>query len=571
MDGHKEGSNAGTLAVRILKGEKPDNISFLIPDATRSAMNYTQMVRYGIKLGDVPEGFEIINKPFSFYETYQSLIFTVLSIMIGLVLIICILAYYITKIRRMKMDLASNHEELTQLYEELTASDEEMKQQFDEILDINEKLRQGDEKLTYLAYHDGLTGLPNKLSMNEDAEGLFLQGNGQAALLFIDVDNFKNINDTLGHAFGDQLIIKVGEHLSSLLHHEERIYRLGGDEFILLMSNSDVEKAEKLAANVLKCFTNHLEIGSNVLRISVSIGIAMFPEHGNSLEQLLKYADIAMYRVKESGKTNYLLYHNSMNVMFTERVNIEKYLTNALDNDEFELYYQPQYDLERRRITGFEALLRWHSPELGEVSPGKFIPVAEDNKYIIPLGTWVLTRACEFIKRINNLGFLDLTVSVNISILQLMQADFYDLVAETIQHTGINADNLELEITETVLMESIERIKDKLEQFHEINVKFALDDFGKGYSSLNYLRQLPIKTLKVDKAFVDEIMIEGSNVLTGQIVAFGKNMGMTVIAEGVETNEQLNYLQKHKCDKIQGYIFSRPKPEREILQLLNET
>ncbi len=570
LDGTKEGQSAGALAIQILEGEKPDSISFLLPEATRSAMNYEQMERYGITEKNIPESFEIVGRPFSFYETYRALIITVLGIITALVLIISILLYYIRKIRRMRKELAANHEELTQLYEELTASDEELKQQFDEILDINEKIKIGEEKMTHLAYNDSLTGLPNKLSLIENSEDIFISEKNQAALLFIDVDNFKNINDTLGHDFGDQLIIKVGESLSSLFGKEKCIYRLGGDEFVILLNNRNGDGAREAAVSILKEFTRSLKVGNHKLRISVSIGIAMFPEHGTSLEQLLKYADIAMYRVKESGKTNYMLYSSLMNEQFTERVNIEKHLSKALKNKEFELYYQPQYDLEQKRITGFEALLRWHSPELGEVSPLKFIRVAEDNHFIIPLGNWVLCRACEFLYRLKDMGFGELKVSVNISIVQLIQEDFCENVAKTVREAEIDGDNLELEITETVLIESIDRINDKLNQLHELNIRFVLDDFGKGYSSFNYLRQLPIKTLKVDKAFIDGILVEGQNLLAGQIVAFGKNMGMTVVAEGVETKEQWDYLVQHRCDKIQGYIFSKPKPEEEIIKLLLE-
>jgi len=258
-----------------------------------------------------------------------------------------------------------------------------------------------------------------------------------------------------------------------------------------------------------------------------------------------------------------------MNDVLTERVNIERYLHKALAENEFEIYYQPQLDLKSNKITGLEALMRWRSPELGFVSPLKFIKVAEDTHLIIPLGAWVLRNACAFLSKLHNKGYRDLTVSVNISMLQLLQTNFNDIVIDTLEFFGLESNYLELEITESILMESFEIIGKKLEKFKEMGVRIALDDFGKGYSSLNYLKQLPISTLKIDKSFIDCITFENvDETLTGQIVMIGKSMGMNVIAEGVERQEQLEYLVNHQCNKIQGYICSKPIPEGEIEKLL---
>jgi EAL domain-containing protein (putative c-di-GMP-specific phosphodiesterase class I) len=306
------------------------------------------------------------------------------------------------------------------------------------------------------------------------------------------------------------------------------------------------------------------------LKISLSMGIAIYPEHGSDLEQLLKHADIAMYHAKESGRKRFVIYDSVMNETFAERVAMEKYLQKGLDQKEFELYYQPQLDIKTNKITGFEALLRWNSPELGRVSPLKFIKVAEDTHFIIPLGTWVLERACEFLYQLRQRGFNELTVSVNISILQLFQADFPDVVNETLRQYRVEPDRLELEITESILMESFERIASRLQRLRDNRIGIALDDFGKGYSSLNYLKQLPITTMKIDKSFVDQIT-EGNKVeLVGHIVSIGKDMGICVVAEGVEHPCQLSYLIEHDCDKIQGFLFSRPVPEQEVLRLLEK-
>jgi EAL domain-containing protein (putative c-di-GMP-specific phosphodiesterase class I) len=258
-----------------------------------------------------------------------------------------------------------------------------------------------------------------------------------------------------------------------------------------------------------------------------------------------------------------------MNEVFTERIMIEKHLQSALDEKEFDLHYQPQLDIATNKITGFEALLRWNSPILGSVSPLKFIKVAEDTHFIIPLGTWVLRRACEFLKKLEEDGYQGLTVSVNISILQLLQSDFLDTVEDALSTYHIKPEYLELEITETILMESFERIIARLHRLRDRNIRIALDDFGKGYSSLSYLKQLPITTMKVDKSFIDYITDDSQDDLVGHIISLGKNMGMDVVAEGVEEQCQLDYLAIHDCDKIQGYLFCKPLPEAAIMNMLS--
>jgi diguanylate cyclase (GGDEF)-like protein len=569
LSGQLQGENAAALAVRILNGESIENIPVITPKSTRTAFDYQQLERFDIALKEIPKNSEIINKPFSFYETYKILVLSVIAAFIVLLTFVSILLFYIKKIRRMKKNILDSHEELTQIYEELAASDEEMRQQYDEILKVNEMNRLGEEKLTFLAYYDSLTGLKNKLSLYENSKHVFTPHQGKVALLFIDIDNFKYVNDTMGHAFGDQLIVKVSERFTSLLRSNHSIYRLSGDEFIMIMQDVQERKdAENLASYLQAQFSQEFIIQNIILHISLSIGIVLYPEHGNDLEQLLKYADIAMYRAKDAGRKKYVIYDQIMNEVFTERVNIEKYLHKALENNEFEVYYQPQLDLKTNKITGFEALLRWKSPELGSVSPMKFIKVAEDTHFIIPLGTWVLKKACAFLKKLNEKGYEDLAVSVNISILQLLQTDFNSIVDETLQEMQLKPECLELEITESILMESFDSIGSRLEKLSKKNIKIALDDFGKGYSSLNYLKQLPITTLKVDKCFIDSITDKEEDSLTGHIVTIGKSMGMCVVAEGVEVQEQLEYLIQHNCDKMQGYLFSKPVPEEDLIKLL---
>ena len=572
LSGKLQGNNAGSLALRVIQGENIDDIPIITPNSYRTVFDYEQMERFGISLKSVPRDSEIINKPFSFYDTYKSLVQSVLVAFLVLIAFVCMLLFYISKIRRMKKTLSDSHEELTQIYEELAASGEEMKDQYNEIITINKKISEGEEKLSYLAYYDSLTGLPNKLSLYEEANSIFVRDKGNVALLFIDIDNFKYVNDTLGHAFGDQLIVLVSERLSSIVGNRSSLYRLGGDEFIFIIEDiTGISEAEAYSSEIITKISEEFRINKSLLYVSVSIGIAIYPDHGEQLEQLLKYSDIAMYHAKEAGRRNYVVYDQIMNRDLIERVEIEKQLHKALENNEFELFYQPQIDLISNKITGMEALLRWDNPVLGSVSPLRFIKIAEDNHFIIPIGTWVLQKACLFLKELNEKGYNDLTISVNLSILQLLQTNFCDIVSDTIESTQISPQHLELEITESILIESFESITPKLQQLSDKKVRIALDDFGKGYSSLNYLRQLPIDTLKVDKSFIDNIADQSGVSMTEHIVTIGKSLGMCVIAEGVERKEQLEYLLLHKCDKMQGYLYCRPIPGAEFIDFLEKS
>ncbi len=571
VSGKLQGENAGELAIRILEGEDPNSISVQSPDCTRTIFDYNQLMKFNISQKQLPKNSSLINKPFSFYETYKPLVLSVSAVFVLLISFTSLLIFYIRKLRKMKHALSENNEELTQLNEELVASDEELMKQYEEIISVNKRIKKSDEKLTYLAYHDSMTGLPNKLSLYNKAKSIFTPEFGMSALLFIDIDNFKYVNDTLGHAFGDKLIIDVSKTLADLLYDKCSLYRLSGDEFVIIFEQiEEVKQAERFAVHLLSGFFKDFDYQSN-LHVSLSIGIALYPQHGTDVEELLKYADIAMYKVKEAGKKGYVVYNKEMNEAFVERVSIEKYLKKALDYHEFELYYQPQVDLKTKRITGLEALLRWNSPNLGWVSALKLVSVAEDTHFIIPLGDWVLQNACLFLKKLERMGYNKLGVSVNISILQLLQEDFVDKVMDIIHKYEIRPELLELEITESILVESFDRVKTKLQQLRDNNVRMALDDFGKGYSSLSYLKQLPITTMKIDKSFIDHISVQSEDDYVRNIIALGKNLGMCVIAEGVEEKHQLEYLEKSDCDSIQGFFFCKPRTEEDIIRMLEES
>lgn len=438
-------------------------------------------------------------------------------------------------------------------------------------MDLSE-INEYKEKLHYVSYHDQLTGLQNRLALNKKLHFLMKQkGISQFALLYIDIDKFKNINDTMGHSFGDALLLQVSERLKTQVG-TEAVFRIGGDEFIILIEQfNHKDEIERCAVNLIKAFKTPFVVDANNIFITTSIGVSVYPEHGIDVDTLLKNSDIAVYKAKESGRNRIVFYNEPLNEVIEERMHIEKNLWLALVNDEFELHYQPQFDLDKDRITGFEALIRWNNQELGMISPDRFIGIAEDTHLIIPIGMWVLKTACAFLKKLHQLGYEQLNIAVNISMLQLLQDEFVDMVMDTIKAAGINAKHVELEITESILMESYETIAGKLNLLRAKGIKIALDDFGKGYSSLNYLKLLPITTLKIDKVFIDTITEQEQNKsFADLIVNLGRNLDLCVIAEGVETSEQKDYLVKHKCNKMQGYLFSRPLPEYEILQKMNE-
>lgn len=436
----------------------------------------------------------------------------------------------------------------------------------------NHELKEHQAGLQRLAYYDSLSQLPNRLYLLETLDNYFKCPESMAAIFFVDTDNFKYINDTLGHRFGDVLIQQVSERLQTCIRSQDMLFRFGGDEFVVFCKELDHEaEIGKLPSQIIEGFKEPFLIDESILHVSVSIGIS-YSENCTTGDEMLKNADVAMYRAKESGKGNYCFYDQSMQKSLQERMVIEKYLRNAADNEEFELYYQPQVDMRTGRISGFEALIRWNSPQLGFMSPLTFIKIAEDSRLIIPIGEWVLRKASIFMKSLHDRGHSELKISVNISVVQLVQNGFIDTVLEILAETGLNPRHIELEITESIFMENFEDIILKLEKLKSLGVGIALDDFGTGYSSLSYLKQLPISTLKIDKMFIDSLLdTDDHQSLTETIVTIGHIMGLEVVAEGIEVKEQLTYLKNLDCDRIQGYFISRPIAEQDVISLLAQS
>lgn len=469
----------------------------------------------------------------------------------------------ISKRKQAEFNLSTSYQELEATYEQLTATQQELEGQYDMLLENQKNMHR-------LAYVDSLSNLPNRLSLLETMEKYFRTPGGRAALLFVDTDNFKYINDTLGHKSGDILIRKASERLQSVMREGDLLSRLGGDEFVIFLKDiKGREEVLELAEEIMRAFRRSFLIGESNLYVSSSIGISYYPEDGETTEEMLMNADVAMYRAKEEGKGTYVEYDKSMHTVFNDRMNIEKHLRSAMNNNEFELHYQPQMELGTGRISGFEALIRWNSPVLGFVSPLSFIKVAEDSRLIIYIGEWVLREACRFMHRIHQLTGIPYRISVNISIIQLLQEDFVEMVLDSLEESGLAASSLELEITESIFMESFGSTVGKLETLKARGIRIALDDFGTGYSSLSYLQQLPISTLKMDKIFIDSLADKAySEAFVQMIIVLGHKMGLDVVAEGVEDTGQLDFLKASDCDKVQGYLISRPVPEQKAIELL---
>lgn len=568
--GMQQGLEAGKIAKRILNGEEADSIPILDLKNNQFTYDYKILQKYDIAEKNVPLHSQIVNKPFSFLETYRTLVMLVLFVFFLLLIFTATLLFYIRKINGMKYKLAENNEELSQLYEELSATEEELRAQVTDITDAHEQLEEYSGKLHHLAYHDTLTGLYNRLYLYEEI-GEKLKNTGcVGALYFIDLDNFKFVNDALGHNIGDELLKAISNRLLTLTGENIALIRLGGDEFVFFASEvKSKEVAEHFADKIIEMFTSHFDINENRLSVTVSIGIAMFPENGRSIDSLLRNSDMAMFKVKNNGRNGYYFFNNQLKEELMERVNIEKNFKNALEKEEFQIHYQPQIQIGSDDIDGFEALIRWNSCELGMLSPVKFISVAEETGFITLLGEWILRTACTTIVNLNNRLKTAFNISVNISVIQLVQDDFVKVVKKVLKETGLSPELLELEITESVIMESQELVTAKIKIFRRLGIKIAIDDFGTGYSSLSYLINIPITTLKIDKMFVDDIANPTSNTdVTDTIIDLGHKMHLTIVAEGVETKAQLIYLQENGCDKIQGYYYSKPLPINELEEFI---
>ena len=460
------------------------------------------------------------------------------------------------------MDIISNN------YKELSASKA--------ALEVSEQeLKKNYAHIEQLAYHDGLTGLYNRVAFMKYAYKIFHDasvGASKHAIFFIDLDNFKNINDTLGHDYGDLLLKDVSDRMLSCIASDDILARNGGDEFLILKNRFDtVDDLENFASQLVNVVHHPFILNDETAVVSMSVGIAVFPNNGLTVSELIKNADIAMYNAKNSGKNSYRFFDSYMEDDVNRKNDLADILSHVIDKNEIYLQYQPQVNVESGQVTGYEALMRIESELVGFISPAEFIPIAEETGIINILGEWALIEACNFNQVLIKSGFGPLRVSVNVSTTQLKDDHLIDIIKSIPEKTGMDLKHLEIEITESVLMNSFEHNLKLINQMKELGCSIALDDFGTGYSSFNYLTQIPIDTLKIDKSFIDDICSnEKDRCIADSIIDLAHKMDISVVAEGVEDNEQLQILQNQFCDTLQGYLFSKPLNSTDFIELLSK-
>lgn len=439
-------------------------------------------------------------------------------------------------------------------------------------IDIS-KQKEAEKHLFYQAYHDVLTNLPNRALFHDRLDWAILQAKlSQAgcAVLFIDLDHFKYINDTFGHATGDLLLQKIATRLKMCLRENDTLARMGGDEFTVILENYDSRNdVEHTALRIIDALDRPISVDNQELFVSASIGISFYPEDGDTAVMLMKHADVAMYSAKNDGRKRLHFFHTRMEDYSVKRIDMERHLRRALEQGEFRIFYQPQINLISGQIVGAEALLRWERPGTGLIPPSQFIPLAEETGIIIPIGQWVLREASAQCRTWQQSGWKSLRMGVNISPQQFRQINLNATVAEILNETGLEPHFLDLELTESLAMQQVEESMQTLMQLRHQGVQISIDDFGTGYSSLSYLKQFPIDRLKIDRSFIADIATDPNDAaIVVAIIAMAHCLGHEVIAEGVETEEQLKFLKMHGCNEVQGFLFGRPVPADEFSQLL---
>lgn len=492
----------------------------------------------------------------------QALI-TILPVATLIVLIVFLLEFYRSALKKQREVLQAKNREL-----ELQAW-----KRSEELNHKNIQLQTVLEDIRHLGYYDALTNLPNRrLFMKHmfDAIGNARQSGKMVAVLFVDLDNFKIINDTMGHSLGDLVLKELSHKIKNSVRQTDFVSRQGGDEFTLLLPElGNIEQARQLITEIHQRIQEPFIINDIEIHIETSIGVALYPKHGDDIDNLIKCADIAMYHAKGQGKNKFSIYTPEMNQVYLRRMSINMQLRSAIQNEEFSLFYQPQVNITSGQITGIESLVRWTNPNLGDVTPSELIPIAEENGQIIPLGEWILLTACRQLKTWLDEGYNIPKVAVNISPVQFRDDKLVDSVKRILAETGLKPQYLELEITEGVAIYNEKAVLNKLVALKDIGIKVALDDFGTGYSCLAYLAQYPVDTLKIDRSFVKDILQNLDNrILVETMIIMAHNFDLDVVAEGIDTAEHFELLKDYKCDAVQGYLISPPVSAEHLRNLV---
>lgn len=527
--------------------------------AACSALQITMIVYYIIRAGDT--------------RSLPGIIIPAATI-----LIISIIVLFSRRIIRENMNVVEQKEKLSVLNSEIIAKEVEVIQQNERLTEYNRAMKENEERLYHLVHYDTLTELPNRAKIIDRLDllvNLLSQKSMGFSLLYIDLDHFKRINDSVSHKVGDMTLQAVTVRLRNIIHPDDMLGRLAGDDFAVIVQRQLKEEELLIySEGIRRSISELITINGNEFTITASIGIAMYPSDGHNGMDLIRNAETAMYKAKEFGRNSVQFFRKEMLDDVLRRVKYESGLLMSIQNNEIFLVYQPQYHTKTKKLRGFESLARWQNEKYGLVSPGQFIPVAEEAGFIIPLGEWILQKVCGRMNYLSSVYGKDLIMSVNISAVQIMAPAFVNTVKKILAQTKCNPRNLEFEVTESVMIASVEHVVKVLNEIKALGIRIALDDFGTGYSSLSYLRQLPIETLKIDKSFVDSIYSEGvERHMVGSIITLVHEMDMQVVAEGVDDPGQLEYLANHECDFIQGYIWGHPLTEDEVilsLQTLNK-
>jgi diguanylate cyclase (GGDEF) domain len=502
---------------------------------------------------------------------------SILGSFVSVILLVIILFILLINIRKRtaaesatkaaKLQLENNYIELEAAYEEVTATQTALEEKYEE-------LKRSEEKVKRLAFCDYLTDLPNRTAFTEKlTENLKTIGKEESiALMYVDLDNFKMINDTLGHSYGDELLIDVTDRLKQVVDENDFLARFGGDEFIILSQNiEDIGTYDEKIKKVQKVFSYPFVLAMKEFFITISIGICLAPKDGKTTQTLIKNVDAAMYAAKGLGKNTHSYYDESIHQKLMEKIEIQSELRNAIEKGEFVVYYQAQIDLHSNKIVGFEALIRWNHPTKGMIPPLSFIGIAEETGLIVPIGRWVLMEACKMLRNCELQGHNDVTMAVNLSARQFKDVELVQMVKDTIEATGIDPEHLELEITESIALDDLNYSVDTIQKLSAMGIKFSLDDFGTGYSSMNYLKRLPVSNLKIDKSFLDTVIDDTNDQkIVTTIINLAQALNLDVIAEGVESNEQEQFLKGVNCNRAQGYLYSRPIPMNETEELFKK-
>lgn len=557
---------ASYMIVDIVNGKAVEEIEIIEDSFSQFYFDYNLLETFDIDEDLLPEDTILINKELTFYEQYKNYVIGALIIVFVLFLFIVVLIIDNIRVRRAERKLLLTNEELSSTYEELTAQEEELRAQYNTIQENLENIQELNKKKDKIAKTDYLTGLPNRKEFTRIVEEE-IDSKRPFALIFLDIDNFKHVNDSIGHMYADEILVELANRFRVIMDEKMLISRFSGDEFfVMIFGENHVDTIDNYAKKIMSVFDKSFMKGMRENYLSSSAGITLFPRDGSNINQLLINADTAMYQVKETGKSNYLFYNDNMKKELRRRIDTEAILRDAIKNDGFKLLYQPKVDVKTGFISGFEALLRLKDHN---IAPGYFIKIAEESNLIINISRWVTEEAIKEISRWKQKGFEAKPVSVNFSVKQIRDLEFIPFLAACLEENDVEADLIEIEITENILLENTEVTIIYLNKLREIGVKIVLDDFGKGYSSINYLTFLSVETVKLDKSLCDRFLELNNAQVIGSIISLAHGLGMEITAEGIEESEHYFRLREEGCDYIQGYLFSRPLDVEEIDKIYN--